>query len=209
MTELFWRAYDYLAQGGWLMIPLAAASTAMWWLIIERLLHYRALSRGDVSIAKAIEMIRRGEDLKVWNHGLRIKLIGEFQEERVGDPDIDVSALRMVSDRLRRELRKSLAVIAVLASVAPLLGLLGTVLGMIETFEVISMFGTGNAKAMAGGISVALVTTQTGLLVSIPGLLLSGVLLRKANQLTIRLEEITQVLCRILREDSPMKEGAA
>jgi biopolymer transport protein ExbB len=92
-----------------------------------------------------------------------------------------------------------LAVIAVLASIAPLLGLLGTVLGMIETFDVIAIFGTGNAKALAGGISVALVTTQTGLLIAIPGLFVSGLLFRRSNRLKIQLDEITTILDRNLQ----------
>jgi hypothetical protein len=62
----------------------------------------------------------------------------------------------------------------VLAAVAPLLGLLGTVTGMIATFDVLAVFGTGNAKAMAGGISEALITTQTGLLVALPDFTCKG-----------------------------------
>jgi biopolymer transport protein ExbB len=113
--------------------------------------------------------------------------------------------------RQRRELSRFLAVIAVLAGIAPLLGLLGTVLGMIETFDVISIFGTGNAKAMAGGISVALITTQTGLMVAIPGLFLSGLLLRRASRLEIRLNEFTTILDRHIRrgiDPAPESEAA-
>jgi biopolymer transport protein ExbB len=65
---------------------------------------------------------------------------------------------------------RSLAVIGVLAAMAPLMGLLGTVTGMITTFDILAIFGTGNVKAMAGGISESLITTQTGLIVAIPGL---------------------------------------
>ncbi len=91
-----------------------------------------------------------------------------------------------------------MAVIAVLAAIAPLLGLLGTVLGMIETFDVISVFGTGNARAMAGGISVALITTQTGLLVAIPGLIMSNRLGHKVAGLRTTLEEATTKMTRSL-----------
>ena len=93
-------------------------------------------------------------------------------------------------------LRKYLALIAVLAGIAPLLGLLGTVTGMIKTFEVISLFGTGNARAMAGGISVAMVTTQSGLLVAIPGMLLSALLYRRVRRIENRLDEKAIVLQR-------------
>ena len=99
--------------------------------------------------------------------------------------------------RLTRVVSGALA-LAMLAGVAPLLGLLGTVTGMIETFDVIALFGTGNARAMAGGISVALVTTQSGLLVAIPGLLLAAALSRRSRRLEMRLDEVTAVLSRHL-----------
>jgi biopolymer transport protein ExbB len=88
---------------------------------------------------------------------------------------------------LTRELDQYLGVIGVLSAVAHMLGLLGTVLGMMRTFDVITVFGTGNARAMADGISVALITTQTGLMVSIPGLYMSGWLNRRARNLKARI----------------------
>lgn len=66
--------------------------------------------------------------------------------------------------------------IMVIASVAPLLGLLGTVTGMITTFDVITEFGTGDPKLLSGGISIALVTTELGLIVAIPTLMLGSLL---------------------------------
>jgi biopolymer transport protein ExbB len=66
--------------------------------------------------------------------------------------------------------------ILVIASVAPLLGLLGTVTGMIETFDMITEFGTGDPKLLSEGIAIALVTTELGLIVAIPALLLGSVL---------------------------------
>ena len=84
-----------------------------------------------------------------------------------------------IADALLKEtvaLERFSGVILVIAAVAPLLGLLGTVTGMIETFEIITRFGTGDPKLLATGISVALITTEVGLMVAIP-LLLSGNLL--------------------------------
>jgi biopolymer transport protein ExbB len=208
MRDALWQALEYLQQGGWIMIPLAAASVAMWMLIIERWLTFRGMIRGDISTNKAIRILE-GEPHELWSKGLRVQLMQGFLRERTGESEIDRRILRQCAERLRRGLRKSLASIAVLAAVAPLLGLLGTVLGMIETFDVISLFGTGNAKAMAGGISVALVTTQTGLLVAIPGLFLSGMLSRRSSQLEIRLEEMTTILERIIRRAAGLEEGAA
>jgi biopolymer transport protein ExbB len=152
----------------------------------------------DISIQDAIKAIKQSE-LVSRRNGLRAELVKSFLDERSGDSEIDREILRLCAMQQRRGLSKSLAVIAVLASVAPILGLLGTVLGMIETFDVIAIFGTGNAKALAGGISVALITTQTGLLVAIPGLFLSGMLARQARNLLTRLDEITTILDRTIR----------
>ena len=157
------------------------------------------MSAGDISIDQAVRAVR-GEAVEVKGQGLRARLVGGFLENRSGYPDIDRYVLRQVSMKMDRDLSKFLAVIAVLAAVAPIMGLLGTVLGMIETFEVISLFGTGNAKALASGVSVALVTTQTGLLIAIPGLFLSGMLWRQQKRLKTTLEESATILERIVRK---------
>jgi biopolymer transport protein ExbB len=90
----------------------------------------------------------------------------------------------------RTRLNKTLPFIAVCASSAPLLGLLGTVTGIINTFKLISAFGSGDAKTLSSGISEALVTTEFGLIVAIPSLLLHAFLNRKAKSLIDRMESI-------------------
>ena len=80
---------------------------------------------------------------------------------------------------------------ALTAAAAPLLGLLGTVTGMIKTFTLITIFGTGDAKSLSSGISEALVTTELGLIVAIPSLILHGLLSRMAKQKIGDLEQIS------------------
>ncbi|WP_300675074.1 MotA/TolQ/ExbB proton channel family protein, partial [Desulfoluna sp.] len=80
--------------------------------------------------------------------------------------------------------------------VAPLLGLLGTVSGMITTFDVIALFGTGNARAMAGGISESLITTQSGLSVAIPGMFMGVLLTRRSRRLAAKLDETISTIQR-------------
>jgi len=129
-------------------------------------------------------------------NGLRTRVVASFLKERTGNNKVDRSILDLCAMRERPHLRRSLSVIAVLAAVAPLFGLLGTVTGMITTFDVITLFGTGNAKAMAGGISEALITTQSGLLVAIPGLFMSAFLIRRAHRLENSLDELVMTLKR-------------
>ena len=88
-----------------------------------------------------------------------------------------------------RRLNLGLTTLTVFAAVAPLLGLLGTVTGMIETFQSISLYGTGDPRLMSSGISLALITTQLGLAVAIPLLLLHTFLQGKASRLVDILDE--------------------
>lgn len=90
---------------------------------------------------------------------------------------------------VRPSLEKFLPFMAITAAAAPLLGLLGTVTGMIKTFNLITIFGTGDAKSLSSGISEALVTTELGLIVAIPALILHGILSRMAKEKLGALEQ--------------------
>lgn len=195
MTPLF-PLVEYVEQGGWIMMPLLACSLVMWILILDRVLFFHRLSsRDDLGIDEAIHSIEEGRVART-GKGLCAELVQDYLGGRTGDPDLDRGVLEWKTARARPRLRRHLAAIAALATIAPLLGLLGTVTGMVETFDVIAMFGTGNARAMAGGISIALVTTQTGLVIAVPGFLLSLILQRRARRLEQRLQEITTALDR-------------
>ena len=87
------------------------------------------------------------------------------------------------------KLERRLVMLGLFATITPLLGLLGTVIGMIETFQSIALFGTGDPKLMSGGISQALVTTGLGLIVAVPVVLLHGYLQTKSNRLVQILDE--------------------
>ncbi|MAJ60425.1 MAG: hypothetical protein CBC48_10730 [bacterium TMED88] len=92
---------------------------------------------------------------------------------------------------VRPILERYLPFLAISAAAAPLLGLLGTVIGMIKTFQLITIFGTGDAKSLSSGISEALVTTALGLIVAIPTLILHGALSRMAKQKLGLLEQLS------------------
>lgn len=191
------QTYEYLRPGGLIMTPLILASCWMWVLIIERLLWFGGQARADISLKQAMDALN-GAPLPPGARGLRADLVAAFLRERTGKRDIDVRVLERHAMRSRPEIRGSLAIIATLAAVSPLFGLLGTVTGMITTFDVISLFGTGNAKAMAGGISEALITTQSGLMAAIPGLIMLVFLTRRATRLEGRLNETISTLKRCL-----------
>ncbi|QCW84670.1 MotA/TolQ/ExbB proton channel family protein [Methylotuvimicrobium buryatense] len=124
-----------------------------------------------------------------------IRRLREVAQEH---PKLDADALGLKLDQAilgeRPKIKRFLPTIAIFASVAPLLGLLGTVTGMIETFQAITLFGTGDPKLMSGGISGALVTTEMGLVVAIPLLLLHSWLNGNTRKLIYLLDEESAAL---------------
>lgn len=119
------------------------------------------------------------------------QLMKDFNEFK--DKDIETLELKMDASITKAvpKLERGISTIKLLAAVAPLLGLLGTVTGMIGTFQSITLFGTGDPKLMAGGISTALVTTVLGLVCAIPLLLLHNLISGKSQELVQILEEQT------------------
>lgn len=111
-------------------------------------------------------------------------MLAYYENKHLKDLDVLSKKLDEVIFKDLAELRKGLSTIKVLAAIAPLMGLLGTVTGMIGTFQAITLFGAGDPKLMAGGISQALVTTVQGLVVAIPLLLSSNMLSSRAQQLS-------------------------
>jgi biopolymer transport protein ExbB len=191
VIDLFLAHYlnleNYLRMGGIVMAPLAVVSLTMWLLIIDRILFFRRLYRKNMDLPVAWQHIRddRMPDPKRYRGAVSL-LVARFLQKRSNDRLLDRFILDETVLSFNRSLNDYLAIIGALAAVAPLLGLLGTVTGMIGAFDILSIFGTGNAKGMAGGISEALITTQTGLLVAIPGLYMKGFLDRRARNLMQR-----------------------
>jgi len=125
------------------------------------------------------------------------------------NPEIDAETLGLKLDEAilkeMPKLQRGLWTIALLAAVSPLLGLLGTVTGIIETFQSITLYGTGDPRVMSGGISQALVTTVMGLLVAIPLLLFHGYLSSKSNTLIQILDEKSMAFVALLAEENRKK----
>ncbi|WP_084489725.1 MotA/TolQ/ExbB proton channel family protein [Desulfotignum balticum] len=187
MLPLFDNLAAYIRSGGLVMVPILAVSLVMWVLIFNRVWFMRTLYVKNISRTRAGELVRLNQRPADRYKGANSLLVREFLARRTRDSDLDGYILDETVMGICTSLDRYLAAIRVLSAVAPLLGLLGTVVGMMHTFEVITVFGTGNARAMAGGISVALITTQTGLMVAIPGLYMAGWLTRRSRNLKNRI----------------------
>ncbi|MFC1895534.1 MotA/TolQ/ExbB proton channel family protein [Thermodesulfobacteriota bacterium] len=194
-----WDVTDQLRAGGPVMIPLVVVSIVMWMLIVNRAVFLRAMYRKNMSRSLAGEHVRHNifPDTRAYR-GATALLVREFLKRRSGDPEVDRFILDETVLSVIASFDRHLATIGVLAAVAPLLGLLGTVTGMIATFDVLCAFGTGNAAGLASGISEALITTQTGLLVAIPGLYIWHFLSRRVLNLKHRVASVGIYLKRSL-----------
>jgi biopolymer transport protein ExbB len=119
--------------------------------------------------------------------------LGRVVKVALDNPNVDVEGLELrLGEAILKEtpkFNKMLPLLKIIAVVAPLLGLLGTVTGMIVTFQAITLYGAGDPKMMAGGISTALVTTVLGLCVAIPTVFLHTLVSSRARRLTQILQE--------------------
>jgi len=112
-------------------------------------------------------------------------------------------AIEEVASQVVHEMERYLNTLGTIAAITPLLGLLGTVIGMIKVFTAIRLEGTGNANILAGGISEALITTAAGLTVAIPSLFFHRFFQRKVDELVIGMEQEALKLVEVLNGDRP------
>ena len=146
-------------------------------------LRFKFLDEESKSINKELETNNFSED------SILGKLNSIYSKYSGNNPEELESQLEDILAKATPPLEKNLSVIKLLAAVAPLLGLLGTVIGMIETFQAITLFGTGDPKLMAGGISQALVTTMLGLIAAVPLLFVHNILDSRSRAISQIYEE--------------------
>jgi biopolymer transport protein ExbB len=111
-------------------------------------------------------------------------------------------AMEEGAGQVSHDMERYLTSLGIIASVSPLLGLLGTVVGMINVFTALMLEGAGNANVLAGGISQALITTAAGLSVAIPALIFHRFFLRRIDELVITMEQEASKLVEIMQSDS-------
>ena len=201
--------WERFLSGGPLVWPIMAVGFIALVLVFERLVFlHRVRANTDNMMAEVNRLVAEGEYEKARSVAL------SRQGRPTGNVIIAGLALKGcspevveggLSEAMLKELprlERFLTALKVLAAVAPLLGLLGTVTGMINTFNVITLFGSGDPRLMAGGISEALITTQLGLAVAIPVMVAAALLGRKAQRLTEDMEEKAVALsAALIREN--------
>jgi biopolymer transport protein ExbB len=185
----------YLSRGGIVMIPLLLCSILGLTIVIEKSFNLRRRKVMIPEIISVIETISSSEDIKMATN-ICERNSGPFANIiLVGLRNTGLTKEEMkeiIIDQGRQEVRtleRGLAVLETIAGIAPLLGLLGTVLGMIKVFTVITTQGTGQASLLAGGISEALITTVTGLVIGIPVLVAFNYFTNRAENFILDIEK--------------------
>jgi biopolymer transport protein ExbB len=187
--------FELVIAGGWLMLPIIACSIIAFAIIAERLWTLRVK-----------RVIPRQLVAQVWDQAKDRKLdVRRLQDLRAGSPlgrilaaglmnrnasrEIMKEAIEDTGRHVVHELERYLNTLGTIATISPLLGLLGTVVGMIQVFSAITTQGVGNPSALAGGISQALITTAAGMSVAIPALMAYRYFRGKVNMLVMRMEQ--------------------
>ena len=188
---------ELVTAGGWLMLVIIACSVVAIAICIERFFTinkrrvapphllatvWKQLKAGELD-AKGLRTLRESSPLgRILSAGLANAHHGR---------DVMKESIEEAAGHVVHELERYLNTLGTIAAIAPLLGLLGTVVGMIKVFAEIMSQGTGNASALAGGISEALITTAAGLCVAIPALAMHRYFLRRIDGIVVELEQQT------------------
>ncbi|MDO3387151.1 MotA/TolQ/ExbB proton channel family protein [Gilvimarinus sp. SDUM040013] len=199
--------FEVIAAGGWLMLPIILCSIAVVAISAER---YWSLNPNKIAprhlLAQVWGWIKNNElnaerlkELKQSSQLGEILSAG-LSNSRYGR-EIMKDSIEEAANKVVHELERFVGILGTIAAVTPLLGLLGTVLGMIEVFNAIMIQGTGNAGVLAGGISQALITTAAGLCVAIPAMIFHRYFQRHIDSLVVTMEEEAIKLVDALHSD--------
>lgn len=189
-----WSTFvDTLVTGGVFMIPLGLVLVLTIVLAYRKVMFFRNARRGEAQHAAAVEMTVRGDAaglkaLRAANpHNPVFRALEEIAANRGSRAEAE-KAVREFFLREQPRFERGLSTIAAMAAAAPMLGLLGTISGLVSMFQVITDLGVNDPKLLAGGIGEALITTEAGLVIAIPALLLHTWLTNRADDLTAESE---------------------
>ena len=205
---------ELVKSGGWLMAPILLCSIAAMAIVAERLwslqrervapedlvAHAWQWVGTDALTEERIQALREGSPLgRILAAGLASR---DLDRERMKE------SIEEVGRQVVHELERHLNALGTIAAITPLLGLLGTVIGMIKVFAVITAQGVGEPRVLAGGISEALVTTAAGLTVAIPSLLFHRVLRGRVDALVVTMEREALEMVGALQNLRAERSGA-
>ena len=203
------QIFSLIIKGGYVMYPIILCSIISLAIFLER---WYVLRHSKERVERYLRSVKRAVAQKDWESVVDISKKNQSPPSR-----IILAGVRKYFQGLNREAReamediamqelpvyeKRLSTLSVVASISPLLGLLGTVTGMIRTFNVISVVGVGKPAEMAGGISEALITTAAGLIVAIPTVLAHHYLSNLADEIINDIDRTCTEVIEALEESA-------
>lgn len=199
--------FDVIAAGGWLMLPIVLCSIAVIAISVER---YWTLNPAKIAprhlLAQVWSWIKNNQidaaklrELKQ-SSPLGLILAAGLSNSKHGR-DVMKDSIQEAAHQVVHELERYIGMLGTIAAIAPLLGLLGTVFGMITVFNAIMIEGSGNTAVLAGGISQALITTAAGLCVAIPAMICHRFFQRRIDSVIVVMEEEAIKLVDALHSD--------
>jgi biopolymer transport protein ExbB len=205
--------WELVKSGGWMMLPIILCSIAAVGIIAERLWTLRASRIAPPHLLGQVwlwikEKKLTNDKLKELraNSPLGQVLAAGLANSKHGR-EIMKECIEEAAARVIHELERYLNALGTIAGVAPLLGLLGTVLGMIDIFSAFMGSNMANAAVLAGGIAKALITTAAGLFVAIPALFFHRFLQRRVDELVVGMEQEAIKLVEVVQGDRDVDMG--
>lgn len=184
-----------LVQGGWIMYPLGLCSVVGLTVILERAYALRRDRVLDPGMVRVVESYRPGQDTHAAlvacqrAPGAFARVVEEVIKLRHLDHAQAIESMHAVGRTQVARLERGLTTLEIVAATSPLLGLLGTVLGMVTVFDAITAQGLGNPQVLSDGISKALVTTVAGLCVAIPALAFHSYYTKRVEDLAVEMQD--------------------
>jgi len=210
-----WQLLSLFEKGGAMMYPILFSSVLMLGIAIER---GYSLRRNNIISSKFLKDVRIQWDWKNIQKTLLLCNSYDNSLSRIlkmgllrfgGKLDEIERAIEAGGQHEASLMNSNLRVLGAIANITPMMGLLGTVIGMIKAFNVISLSGTGNPGLVASGISEALITTAAGMLVGIPALVLYHYFRGKIDRYVFEMEEVAIQLVEELSYDGFVKEKSS
>lgn len=189
------EAWSLLRQGGPVMVPLALCSIFALAVVLDRVWALRRKRVLPGELLSAARRFRAGDDPGAVltpcdeRPGPLASVLRAVLEDPPRERELAVERIQTAGRRAVRELERGLVALEIIAAISPLLGLLGTVLGMFNTFQVIAEQGLGDPGALSGGISQALITTIFGLGIAIPTAVAQSYFSHRVDDLVLEIEE--------------------
>lgn len=187
--------FELVKAGGWLMLPIIACSIVSVGIIVERIwMLQRKRVIPENLVAQVWQLHQKGELTSLHINTIRDgsplgRVLAAGLVNRMHSREIMKESIEEVGRQVVQELERFLNTLGTIASITPLLGLLGTVIGMIKVFSAIMVAGVGNPGELAGGISEALITTAAGLSIAIPSIMFHRYFEGRVAMLVVGMEE--------------------